>query len=99
MHGKLGRNAGQPLDQVTAAQQDASDQVAAVGLAELRRGEIQGNAHPRPEQARYPAPLYRLHQEPQHLLRLSVISETPNPPSSPSPVDSFRSASSRRSAA
>ena len=67
--GNGANNAGQPLDQVAAAQQDASDQVAAVGLAELRRGEIQGNAHPVPA-CLVPGAVDGLHEEPQHLLRL-----------------------------
>jgi hypothetical protein len=40
VHGELGGDAGEPVDEVAAAQHIAGDPVAAVRVAELRGGQV-----------------------------------------------------------
>ena len=46
VHGELGGDAGEPIDEVAAAQHVAGDPVAAVRVAELRGGQVHGDGDP-----------------------------------------------------
>jgi hypothetical protein len=68
VHWELGRDADQPVDEIVTAEQFAGHPAAAIGLAELRRSQVQGNAHPV-----VPGPVPgvgdRPHQQPEYFLR------------------------------